>query len=86
MLTILADHVHRHPKRLLLTVLVVVALSWSLAVWSFLRTVDAAHNGRVETCRSIDELNRELHVAWEDAGFPFIADRFEPTLNCEKLP
>lgn len=82
----LLRHIYAHPWRLMATALVVLSIGWGLAGYALVRSYDLAHDGRVENCRAIDELNRELRLALIDAGYPVIAMRFEPTMNCESLP
>jgi hypothetical protein len=86
MITRLVGHIRHHPYRLILTLGVFVLLSWGSAGIAIIHTFRVEHQARVENCRAIDELNRELRLAWADAGYFVISDRFEDTRNCEELP
>jgi hypothetical protein len=86
MLRTLLRHVHEHPYRLIVTLGVFVILSWGVAGFAIIHTFQVQHQGRVENCLAIDELNRELRLAWADAGYFVISERFEDTRNCEGLP
>lgn len=83
----LLEHIHRHPYRLLATAIVLVVLSWGLASIAIVRSLDAAHRGRVENCRAVNELSRKIFVTMSDLGQPLEQRlKFLPTENCEKLP
>lgn len=75
-----------HPWRSLATLVVFVAVSWGLASWAVLRTLNIQHHGRVENCRAVNELTVQVRLAFIDAGYPTIGERFVPTTNCEGLP
>lgn len=79
-------HIHQHPYRLVVTIGFLLVMSWAAAGAALLHSFHVEHTGRVENCLAINELNRELGLAWTDAGYPFIGARFEVTYNCEALP
>lgn len=79
-------HVHSHPWRLAVTLVLLLALSFGLLGWSFYHASTIQHRGRVENCRGIDEINRKLRVAFADVGYPVISARFRPTMRCEEVP
>lgn len=86
LVTRLARHVRNHPYRLMLSLAVMVFASWIAAGASLYHSFSVGHDARVQNCRAIDELNRELRLAWTDVGQPAIAARFEDTRRCEVLP
>lgn len=80
-------HVREHPWRLVASLVVLLAISFSLLAWSFIRTIDDAHQGRVENCRALNELYVKLYIAGSDLGWPTATrGMFIPTQNCETLP
>lgn len=83
----LYHHVREHPWRLVATLAVMLAASFSLVAWSFIRTLDDAHQGRVENCRAINELYVKLYIAGSDLGWPdSTRSMFIPSKDCEALP
>jgi hypothetical protein len=82
----LVRHIRTHPYRLIFTIGFFVIISWGFAGVALVHSLNVGHQSRVENCRAIDELNRELRLAWADAGYFVISDRFEDTHNCEELP
>ena len=81
------DHIDRHPKRLIVTVLAVLVCSSTLASVALVRTVDLGRQGRVENCRAISELERKLFIAFTDWKVPSSTTRkFLPTTDCEDIP
>ncbi len=85
-MTWLRSHIHEHPYRLLGTMLVLVTLSWAAATVALVHSFNVAHHARVENCLALDELKRELHVAFTDLHYPSVAERFEANQRCEDLP
>lgn len=71
---------------MLVTLTILVALSWALAVWSLYYTLTIEHHGRVENCRATNELLVQLHIAFTDIGYPAIGDRFIVSNRCEEIP
>jgi len=87
MTTWTARHVRAHPIRLLVTTMVVIVASWVFAGYAIVSAFDASHDATVATCRSLNELRRQLFVAAIDLGAePAVARRFLPSENCEDLP
>ena len=81
------DHIDRHPKRLIVTILAVLVCSSTLASVALVRTVDLGRQGRIENCRAISELERKLFITFTDWQVdPGITRKFLPTTNCEDIP
>lgn len=81
------EHVYRHPWRLLVTVVVIIAAGWVPAAIALRNSFNAAHDGRVENCMAVNELREQIYVAAVDLGLKRdVADRFFPTKNCQVIP
>jgi predicted small integral membrane protein len=77
----------RHPTALFFVCLFAVMASVSMTVWSFNRNLSDSRNATVEVCRSVNELRRQIYVAYADLGVPAVVRlRFLPTENCGDLP
>lgn len=82
----LVNHIYSHPYRLSVTIASILLISWGFAGYALWHSLSIAHNSRVENCRAIQELSKELRLAAVDIGFPVIGERFQIDRNCEELP
>jgi hypothetical protein len=85
-------------ERRVLVVLVLGVVVWAFTaswLWHRLevqakeavaREAAIAHEGRVQQCRALNELTKEIQLALLDAGEPVLAARFEETRDCETIP
>lgn len=81
------DHIDRHPRRLIVTVLAVLALSCAVAGFALVRTVDVGRQGRIDNCLALNELERKLFITFSDWQVePSTTRKFLPTTNCEDIP
>lgn len=82
-----SDHIYAHPRRLVVTICVIISLGWLPAGIALNQSIHVAHQGRVENCRSLNELRREIYVAARDLGASqSVTARFKPTVECESIP
>ena len=79
-------HVAAHPVRLIVTAAVLMLISWTVASASVYLAFRNQSEANVNLCRSLNELRRQLFVAFTDLGETTIAYRFIPTESCERLP
>lgn len=81
------EHIHNHPRRLAATLGALLLVSLGMLGWSLTVSLDAAHQGRLENCRAVNELSRKIFVSFADMGVP-LSERikFLPTDSCKDLP
>lgn len=81
-------HIKNHPWRVTATLSVLLAFSFGLLTYAWIDRLDAARQGRIENCRNVNELRRQLFVYFIDTGLsqPSLAHRFLPNDNCEGIP
>lgn len=83
----LADHVLRHPWRLLVTSFAVVAATWVIAGLALYESLSSGRKADIQICRNMNELRREAYTTILDlTQNTVIAARFLPVTDCENLP
>lgn len=83
----LANHILRHPWRLLVTTFVIISSTWVVTGIALYQSLSAGREADIHICRSMNELRREAYTTILDlTQNATLAARFLPVTDCENLP